>query len=412
LFFVISFGYSPVKMMQYVLFDDETRLDLLPFTFLRPVALIRVGVLTLHGKWERWLEAPCSLLAAPHLRKKYPFQPSGTPCFINGSLLPDRPLVEAIRALAPGTKLVKDGLVLAAVTGTLPGEPLQAITGPDLKEVNYPGPVSRIRQNWDIFVLNAAAILSDVALLTAGRQSAPLPPWVRTSGSGPIFVEEGAVLRDCMINTSEGPVYIARGAEIMEGAMIRGPFALCESSVVKMGAKIYPGTTVGPYSRVGGELNNSVIFGFSNKAHDGFLGNSVIGEWCNLGADTNNSNLKNNYSTARMWNYRQEAYVDTGLQFCGLMMGDHSKCSINTMFNTGTVVGLCSNIFGNGFPPKYIPSFSWGGSDGFSNYRLQDAIDMAQRVAERRKMEFGEADRELFRQLFDESTRHRAWQTS
>ena len=246
-------------------------------------------------------------------------------------------------------------------------------------------------------------------MLTKGRKSAEINKTNTVISSDKIFLEEGAQVECAILNASGGYMYIGKGAEIMEGAMIRGSFALCEGSQVKMGAKIYGSTTVGPQSRVGGEISNSVIFGFTNKAHDGFLGNSVLGEWCNLGADSNNSNLKNNYSKIKVWNYKEEDYINTGLQFCGLIMGDHSKCSINTMFNTGTVVGVSANIFGNGFPPKFVPSFAWGGSEGFITYRLEDALDVAKRVYERRHLDLNEIEQDIIRSLFDSTTNYRAW---
>ncbi len=224
-----------------------------------------------------------------------------------------------------------------------------------------------------------------------------------------IFLEEGAKVECAFLNAGSGFIYLDKDSEVMEGCMIRGSFSLGQHSSLKMGAKIYGATTIGPHCKVGGEVNNSVISGYSNKAHDGFLGNSVIGEWCNLGADSNNSNLKNNYSLVKIWSFEEEAYVNSGLQFCGLIMGDHSKCSINTMFNTGTVVGISANIFGNGFPQKYIPSFAWGGSEGFTTYRLEEATEVAQRVYERRSEKFDEVEQRIFSHLFDSTTIHRAW---
>lgn len=257
--------------------------------------------------------------------------------------------------------------------------------------------------------MNDTALRDDFIQLTAGRRSAPLSKTNHVIGDGAIFIEEGASMECAILNTHGGPIYIGKNAEVMESCVIRGPFALGEGSQLKIGAKIYGPTTIGPACRVGGEVNNSVIFGFSNKAHDGFLGNSVIGEWCNLGADSNNSNLKNNYSNVKMWSYEEEAFVNTGLQFCGLVMADHSKCSINTMFNTGTVVGVSANIFGTGFPPKFIPSFSWGGSEGFSTYRVEEAMETAARVYERRKLSFNEPEQTIFRHLFEITTKYRSW---
>jgi UDP-N-acetylglucosamine diphosphorylase/glucosamine-1-phosphate N-acetyltransferase len=253
-----------------------------------------------------------------------------------------------------------------------------------------------VNTSWEIFSKNDEALRADYQRITSGRKSAPLSPTNTIIGDD-IFIEEGAKVECATINTTTGPVYIGKDAEIMEGTLIRGPFALCNNSIVKMGAKIYGATTVGPYSKVGGELNNVVILGYSNKAHDGYLGNSVIGEWCNLGADTNNSNLKNNYDVARMWSYPDHTFIDTGLQFCGLVMGDHSKCGINTMFNTGTVIGVNSNVFGSGFQRNFIPSFAWGGTKGFTDFSITKAIDIAKRVYSRRDIDFDDTEQNILR---------------
>jgi UDP-N-acetylglucosamine diphosphorylase/glucosamine-1-phosphate N-acetyltransferase len=274
---------------------------------------------------------------------------------------------------------------------------------------NYSAPVFKINFSWEIFSKNKQALQDDFALITKGRKSQPLSSTNQIINSENIFLEEGARVECATLNATDGIIYIGKDAEVMEGAMIRGSFALCDHSQVRMGAKIYSATTIGPNCRVAGEITNSVLYGHSNKAHDGFLGDSVIGEWCNLGAGTNNSNLKNNYSQVKMWNFKEETYLKTGLNFCGLMMGDHSKCSINTMFNTGTVVGVSANIFGTGFPPKFIPSFSWGGSEGFKTYRMEEAIEVAQRVFERRTKKFDATEIKIMKHLFDSATNHRAW---
>ena len=257
-----------------------------------------------------------------------------------------------------------------------------------------------IERPWDIFTLNAGAIEDDFNRLTAGRTSAPVPSSNRVINGDRVFLEEGARAECAILNAHTGAIYLGRDSEVMEGVMIRGPFALGDQGVIKMGAKIYGATTVGPGAKAGGEINNSVIFGNSNKAHDGFLGNSVIGEWCNLGADTNNSNLKNNYSEVKVWSYAEKTIVGTGLQFCGLFMGDHSKCGINTMFNTGTVVGVFANIFGAGFPAKHIPSFTWGMPEEGTLFLPDKAIELAERVMARRNVMLSDADRELVSQLY------------
>jgi UDP-N-acetylglucosamine diphosphorylase/glucosamine-1-phosphate N-acetyltransferase len=395
--------------MNYILFDDEARQNLLPFTFTRPVCYIRTGILTIKEKWEILLMDQCGVLTVKYLQKKFPSVTGNENVYICGSILPDKELANFVRKLKPGESLVSDGKLIAANFGN---EIMSDYTGLKLAKlslVHYDDLVTRLQNPWDIFTLNDRQIRSDFQLLTVSRSSQALSNSNQVISPENVFVEKDAKVECAIINAATGPVYIGKDAEVMEGAMIRGPFALCEGSVVKMGAKIYGATTFGPHCKVGGEVSSSVIFGYSNKAHDGFLGNSVIGEWCNLGADSNNSNLKNNYSTVKVWSYQEEDFVSTGLQFCGLMMGDHSKCSINTMFNTGTVVGVSANIFGTGFPPKLVPSFSWGGSEGFSNYKLDEAMNVAQRVYERRHLNFDEADKEIFRHLFTESTKFRAW---
>ncbi|HZH70424.1 MAG TPA: putative sugar nucleotidyl transferase, partial [Flavobacteriaceae bacterium] len=264
-----------------------------------------------------------------------------------------------------------------------------------------------IENPWDIFSKNGIAIENDFKILTQGKTSQPIPDTVHSIGSEKIFIEEGAKLFNCSLNASDGYIYIGKNAEIMEGSLVRGPFALCENATLKMGSKIYGPTTIGPFSKVGGEVNNSVFFGFSNKAHDGFLGNSVIGEWCNLGADSNNSNLKNNYTEVKLWNYTRQSFIRTGLQFCGLMMGDHSKCGINTMFNTGTVVGVSANIFGSGFPRNFIPSFTWGGATGLTTFKIEKAAEVAKAVMARRAIDFSEIDAAILQHIYENTIQWR-----
>ena len=395
--------------MHYILFDDESRQSLLPFTHTRPVAEIRIGILKISEKWKWILQGDYSYLTEKYLSKKFTFTSGAKNIFLNGSVLPNTRLTEEINSLKSGEKLMKNGVLVAArMDADISG--IEKIEDVEFTSViNCVSNFSKINFNWDIFSKNDEALNSDFLLLTKGRKSAVISQTNTVIAPEKVFLEEGASVECAILNASGGHIYIGKGAEIMEGAMIRGSFALCEGSQVKMGAKIYGSTTVGPQSRVGGEISNSVIFGFTNKAHDGFLGNSVLGEWCNLGADSNNSNLKNNYSKIKVWNYKEEDYINTGLQFCGLIMGDHSKCSINTMFNTGTVVGVSANIFGNGFPPKFVPSFAWGGSEGFITYRLEDALDVAKRVYERRHLELNEIEQNIIRSLFDSTTNYRAW---
>ena len=382
--------------MNYIIFDNFRRNYLLPLTFTRPVGDIRIGILTIREKWEHYLGAKTSSLTEDYLSVKFPIVKGDDNILINGSIMPNDELVAEIKKIGINQALVKDEVIIAVRLSAKDLDNIDDTEG--MEEFETDCEFAKVNTTWDIFAKNDAAIRADFEILTKGRKSAPLSKSNTLLGDH-IFIEEGASVESATINTITGPVYIGKDAEIMEGAMIRGPFALGQGSVVKMGAKIYGGTTVGPYSKVGGELNNVVIFGFSNKAHDGFLGNSVIGEWCNLGADTNNSNLKNNYDVVRMWSYPDHTFVDTGLQFCGLVMGDHSKCGINTMFNTGTVVGVNSNIFGSGFQRNFIPSFAWGGTKGFDDFSIRKAIDIAKRVYSRRDIEFDETEQSILRSV-------------
>jgi UDP-N-acetylglucosamine diphosphorylase/glucosamine-1-phosphate N-acetyltransferase len=384
-------------MTNIVLFDYN-RKNLFPFTFTRPVAELRVGILTIREHWELLLEATVSYMTEPYLSKKYPVWKEDENLFINGALIPTDQLVEASRALTLGQRLVHKGIPLAAYAE---GWPDPASPYGKFRDVEYAGKVELIGHIWEIFTKNDVVLRSQFAAITSGRKSATLSATNTVISPHQVFVEEGVKAECAIINASTGPVYIGRNAEIMEGAMIRGPFALGESATVKMGAKIYGATTIGPHCKAGGEISNSVMFGFSNKAHDGFLGNSVIGEWCNLGADTNNSNLKNNYSEVRVHHIATGKQIATGLTFCGLFMGDHAKCAINTMFNTGTVVGVGANIFGAGFPPKYVPPFSWGGFEGAPVFQAEKAIQLARQVYQRRSVEFDSTEENLIRAVFN-----------
>lgn len=389
--------------MNYILFDGNVRNQLLPFTFTRPVADIRVGILTIREKWEHLLGFTTTTVTEDYLSEKFPFLELEKNIFINASFLPSENLVNIIKGLEENQAVFLDDEPIAFFTTEE-----QEVDFETYDVIQYAhDDVLRIEHTWDIFSKNGEAIMRDFKLLTKGKISQPIPEGVWTKNPENIFIEEGATIEFCTLNASEGPIYIGKDAEIMEGALVRGPFALCEHATLKMGAKIYSNTTIGPHCKIGGEVNNSVIFGFSNKGHDGFLGNSVIGEWCNLGADTNNSNLKNNYAEVRLWDYETEAFARTGLQFCGLMMGDHSKCGINTMFNTGTVVGVNANIFGAGFPRNFVPSYSWGGSGGFTTYKTDKAFEVAKVVMSRRNIEFSEIDSKILEHVFEETAKWR-----
>ncbi len=380
--------------MNYILFDGPLRDNLLPLTFTRPVADIRLGISTLREKWEDALKTTVSVLTEKYLSEKFPLSKGKRNVLVNASALPDKELIFLIENLKPGEQLVKDGIRIAArIDGDFEYGDFKAdITNEIIAEIGF------LKNTWDIFAMNGKYIEMDFATLTRGRASAKLSETNSIRGDrNNIFIEEGAIVEFAYLNAEAGPVYIGRDVEIMEGSKIRGPFASCENSTIKMDAKIYGATTIGPHCKVGGELNNVVFIGYSNKAHDGFLGNAVIGEWCNLGADTNNSNLKNTYEEVKLWSYPEKRFVKTGLQFCGLIMGDHSKSGINTMFNTGTVVGVSCNVFGAGFQRNFIPSFSWGSPAGMQAYNMTKAIQVAKAVYSRRGMEFDPLEEDIFK---------------
>jgi UDP-N-acetylglucosamine diphosphorylase/glucosamine-1-phosphate N-acetyltransferase len=389
--------------MNYILFDGPVRNALLPFTFTRPVADIRIGILTIREKWEKYLGYTTTTITEEYLSEKYPMVEMEENILINASFLPNEVLVEMIRSLEKNQAIFKGEEVIAFYTNDTQEE----VDFDTYEIIDYAEEGLRIEHTWDIFAKNDAAIREDFELLTEGRTSQPIPKSVNVINPENIFIEKGAKLEFVTLNASTGPIYIGYNAEIMEGSVIRGPFALCEEAQVKLASKVYGATTVGPHCRIGGEVNNSVLFGYSNKGHDGFLGNSVLGEWCNIGADSNNSNLKNNYEAVRLWSYETEGFAKTGLQFCGLMMGDHSKCGINTMFNTGTVVGVSTNIFGSGFPRNFVPSFSWGGATGFTTYLTKKAFETARIAMSRRQVEFTEEDARILEHVFEETKKWR-----
>ena len=389
--------------MNYILFDGSVRNSLLPFTYTRPVADIRIGILSIREKWEKYLGFTTTTITEEYLEAKYPMVELEENVLINASFLPTKSLVEQVRNLSENQAIFKGEEVIAFFTS----DTQEDVDFTLYKQIECSDDVLQLKNTWDIFSLNDKAIKADFGLITQGRTSQPIPEGVHVINKENIFIEEGATISFSSLNASKGPIYIGKDSEIMEGCLVRGPFALCEFSVLKMGAKVYGATTLGPYCKVGGEVNNSVLFGFSSKGHEGFLGNSVLGEWCNIGADTNTSNLKNNYAEVKLWDYHKERFTNTGLQFCGLMMGDHSKCGINTMFNTGTVVGVSANVFGNGFPRNFIPSFSWGGAAGFTTYQLNKVIEVAKVVMKRRDMQFSKIDENILQHVFDNTAKNR-----
>ena len=389
--------------MNYILFDGPARNALLPFTYTRPVADILIGIMTIRQKWEMRLGSTTTTLTEEYLSEKFPMVELEENVMINASFLPNDELAEMVSNLESNQAIFRGDEVIAFYTN----EDQQEVDFDTYEIIEFQGECITVNNTWDIFSKNDLAIQEDFKYLTEDRESHPIPKSVNVIASENVFIEEGAKLEFVTLNASTGPIYIGKDTEIMEGSMIRGPFALCDNASVKMGSKVYGATTVGPYSRIGGEVKNTVIFAHSNKGHEGYLGDSVIGEWCNMGADTNNSNLKNNYEEVKLWSYETEGFAKTGLQFCGLMMGDHSKCGINTMFNTGTVVGVSANIFGTGFPRNFIPSFSWGGASGFTTYITKKAFETARLVMSRRDIEFDEIEAAILEHVFEESKKWR-----
>ena len=392
--------------MNVILFDSN-RVDFYPLSLTRPISSFRVGILTIKEKWEIYFDS-VSVYTEDYLSKKFNSNIIEDNIWINALLLPSESLLTEIKNLRIGEVLYQGSLKLAFRSETYSSK--------NLNKVKSNAKFSFLNLISDIFSLNGEEIKNDFKRMFSKNDL----EWkgdvknleeIKKSnvkiGTGVIYIENGAKLNNCILNTTNGPIYIGKDAEIMEGSMIRGPFAMCNNSVIKMGAKIYENTTIGPFCKVGGEINNVVFFGYSSKAHDGFLGNSVIGEWCNLGADTNNSNLKNNYENVKIWNYTSESFKETGLQFCGLMMGDHSKCGINTMFNTGTVVGVGANIFGSGFPRNFIPSFSWGGSSGFLLHRIDKFFKTSEKVLARREVVLSDDDMAILSHIYNMTKSYR-----
>ena len=389
--------------MNYILFDSDVRDTLLPFTYTKPVADIRIGILTIREKWEKRLGLTTTTITADYLEEKYPMVEMEENILINASFCPTESLVEKVKNLSKNEAIFKGEDVLAFHTT----QSQEEVDFDTYTQIEFDEELIQIKNTSDIFTHNGKAIQQDFDLITEERTSETIPAGIQVINQGNIFIEEGAQILFSTLNASEGPIYIGKDALIMENSSIRGPFAMCENAVVKMGAKIYKDTTIGPFSKVGGEISNAVIFGYSSKGHDGYLGNSVIGEWCNLGAGTNNSNLKNNYSEVKLWNYETERFAKTGLQFCGLIMGDHSKCAINTMFNTGTVVGVSANLFGSGFPRNFTPSFSWGGAAGYETFQMNKVSEVVTAVMKRKNLVFDAVDQKILDHVFEETKQYR-----
>ena len=385
--------------MNYILFDDQNiRPALLPLTFTRPVCEIRMGIQTISEKWNDVLKTRVSFQTQDYLQVKYPMILSDDNVFINGGICPNAELVEVIVNL-PVNSILTQGTEVIAYRSKQYNPAVNVFE----KTIVYSGKLLILKQLTDIFINNGSEIKADFERITKGRTSQPITDrFTAFYNESQIFIEEGADIKAAVLDATNGEIYIGKDAKISPGAMIQGPFAICEHSLVNMGAKIRPNTTIGPFCKVGGEISNSVLFGNANKGHEGFMGNAVIGEWCNWGADTNNSNLKNDYSKVDLWSYATNKFENTGIQFAGLIMGDHSKCGINTMFNTGTVVGVNCNIFGADFQPRHIPSFSWSaGGEAFKTYHLRKANQVAKAVMERRGRVFNDVEEGILKAIFD-----------
>lgn len=392
--------------MGIILFDDQFRNNLLPLSYTRPVSAFRVGILTIADKWKRYLNSEISYLTEDYLQEKYPLLISPENLLINAAICPDKDLLEAVVGIREGEALFADQLLIAVQLNEAAAKEFNINKLTSYRRVEYPNTIVRIAFPENIFSLNDIEIRKDFELLTKGRTSSSLSNTNIILGDQ-IFVEEGVEAECSTFNSRSGPIYLGKESIIMEGCHIRGSFALCEGAILKMGAKIYGMTTIGPYSKAGGEINNSVIFANSAKGHEGYLGNSVLGEWCNIGADSNNSNMKNNYAEVRLWDYSNESFRRTGLQFCGLVMADHAKCAINTMFNTGTVVGVSANLFGSGFPRNFVPDFSWGGNQGFELYSLKKMFETAIKVYSRRNIDFNEVEQKILTHVFKLTEKYR-----
>lgn len=389
--------------MNYILFDGEYRDNLLPLTYTKPVADLRIGILTIREKWEKYLGFTTTTVTEDYLANKFPMVEMEENVMINASILPTEALVELIKKMKTNEAVFKNDELIA-----FHANENEEVDFDNCKRLEFDDDFIQIKQSWDLFNYNGEALEADFDLITKDRVSAPIPDSVHCMNKDRIFLEEDVDIEIGVLNANKGAIYLGKHTQVMEGSMIRGPFAMGEHSVVKMGAKVYGPTTLGPKSKIGGEVNNVILSGYCSKGHDGYLGNAVIGEWCNLGADTNNSNLKNNYANVKIWDYSSERFKDSGLQFCGLIMGDHSKCAINTMFNTGTVIGVSANIYGSNFPRSFIPSFSWGGAAGLTTYALSKVYETTKLVMDRKHEDFTEEDRNIMQHIFEISAKYRA----
>ena len=399
-----------------ILFDDQAWSGLLPLTWLKPVAELRMGILTMKERWELLLTGQASQVTQDYLADEFPLELARDNYFINASLLPTKDIVKRLLELSQGEALIYEDELLVA---RLDDKSILRIgdeneeDGEEIKGYPYEGEVTLLRRPYDLFTYAGRMVTEDFETLTASRHSQTLSDSNTVIGdASKVFLERGVTLEACILNTTDGPIYIGADCNVMEGSMLRGPLALCASVKVKMGTKLYGNTAIGPHCAVGGEVSNVVMQGYSNKGHDGYLGNAVIGEWCNLGADTNASNLKNNYAGVRVWDYDAERFTDSGKQFCGLIMGDHAKCGINTMFNTGTVVGVAANVYGGGYPRTFVPDFAWGGPSGMVTHRMNKMVEMGNRMMSRRGKHLSEDAIAALEHVYALTSRHRRWEKS
>ena len=401
-------------MNNIILFDDESWKNFLPLTYTRPIGELRIGILTIREKWEKRLNGTVSYITQDYLANKYPIKISNDNVVINPRWLPNAKLLSLIKDLDMNDALLIDDTLVAARMDNsqfqllIENAEIQELKGVDISKNKED--FIELSRPIDLNTYNEIEITHDFNLLTKNRSSQEPNKQNVLINERQIFIEEGAIINNACLNATHGPIYIGKNTEIMEGSNIRGPFALCDNSIVKMGAKIYGSTTIGPYCKIGGEVTKSVILGYSNKSHEGYLGNSYIGEWCNLGAGTNCSNLKNNYTEVKLWDYNTDRFSPTGVTFCGLIMGDHSKSGIATMFNTGTVIGVSANIFGSGYPRTFIPSFSWGGAKGYKTYLLKKSLEVIEVVMERRNIKLEDKDRLILEHIFHNSSTYRNWE--
>ncbi|MBL6871044.1 MAG: glucose-1-phosphate thymidylyltransferase [Flavobacteriales bacterium] len=387
------------EILKYVLFDGSYHHKLMPLTLTRPVSDLRVGIFKIHQKWSNFLKSDVSIRTKKYLAKKFNSFNEEAQIGISASLLPNKDLCDVIKDIKENTIVMKNGKVL--LISPLPEDNSEMESKlSKYKLIQYVGEIDIIERPMDIFLQNGLETQKDLEFINKKNLNKSEYGIGNLLIGNNIFIEDGAKINGSTLNSNDGPIFIHKSSEIMEGSNIRGPFVLMEESIVKMGSKIYGPTTVGPHCKVGGELSNVVFQGFSNKAHDGFIGNSVIGHWCNFGADSNTSNLKNNYGIVKSWNYFSNEFESTQTNYCGLIIGDHSKCGINTMFNTGSVVGSFVNIFDSGFPPKFVPSYSWGGKSGFETYKFDKAIEVAKIVMNRRGVDLDDQTINIYKHFF------------